>query len=327
MAVEFPAVDAPADAHARRIAEALSQSTSGRALGRLGALGAWIAAVQGRAVPTPFARARAVIVAGNHGIASRGISAWTPEATQTLAEQVAAGAGPAHAAARLANAGVRLIDDYLATPTSPIDVAAAMSAEDFEAAVAYGQQIADSEIDAGTDLLVPGDIGVGNTAIAAALYGTFTFTEPVQAIGRGSGINDEVWKTKVEVIRDAMFRVRKFRDNTERVAAEISGPDFACLVGLIAQAAARKTPVLIDGAYVATAAYVAERLAPGTKRWLLAGQLSPEPAHIGSLQALDLTPVLALDMTTGQAAGALAAVPQLNLAAELVAEAVEGIVD
>lgn len=324
---EFPPVQAPAESTARRIEDELAGTAGGRSLGRLGRIGAWIAAAQGRDVPAAFARARAVIVVGEHGIAQRGVSVWKPEATRAQAEQIAAGAGAVHAAARLANASVRLVDDFLDQPSGCIDVEPAMTPEQFEAAFLLGTQIADSEVDAGADILIPGDLGVGNSTVAAALYGTFTVTEPVSAIGRGSGISDDVWKTKVAVIRDAMFRVRKRRADTTHVLTEISGPDFACLVGMIAQAAVRKTPMLIDGAYVAQAAYVAERLAPGTKRWCVAGQLSPEPSHIGCLQALDLTPILALDMTTGQAAGALAALPQLNLAAELVRDVLEGAVD
>ncbi|WP_175934700.1 nicotinate-nucleotide--dimethylbenzimidazole phosphoribosyltransferase [Corynebacterium sp. Marseille-P4321] len=324
---EFPPVQAPAESHARRIADELERTPGGRSLGRLGAVGGWIAAAQHSEIPAPFARARAVVVAGEHGIARHGVSAWKPEATRAQAEQIAAGAGPVHAAARLANASVRLVDEFLDHPTGCIDTEPAMTPEEFEEALALGVQIADSEVDAGADILIPGDVGVGNTTVAAAIHGTFTFTEPVEAIGRGSGINDEVWKTKVAVIRDAMFRVRGRSADTAGVLTDISGPDFACLVGLIAQAAVRKTPLLIDGAYVAQAAYVAERLAPGAKRWCMAGQLSPEPSHVGALQALGLTPVLALDMTTGQAAGALAALPQLNLAAELVGDVLSGAVD
>lgn len=323
-AVQFPPVDAPDTATQRRIADQLNSTVSGRSLGRLGAIGAWVAGAEGLQVPQPFSRARAVIVAGNHGIAQRGVSAWRQDAAAAQATDIAAGGGPVNAAARLSGAGVRLVEDYLEAPTGPIDASPAMSADACAAALQAGIAIADQEIDAGTDVLLPGDLAVGNTTIAAALYGTFTRTEPVKAIGRGSGINDEVWKVKVAAIRDAMFRARTFRDDEARVMAELAGPDFACLVGLIAQAAVRRTPVVVDGAYVAVAAYVAERLAPGTKRWLIAGQLTPEPAHLGCVQALGLTPVLALDMTAGQAAGALAALPIINLAAELVADELGG---
>lgn len=321
MAVSFPAVDSPAESRGLHVAESLAGSPLGKSLGRLGALGAWMAAVQDRDVPVAFQRPRAIIVAGNHGIAQRGVSAWGPEDGKTQAAEVAAGGGPAHAAARLAGASVRLIDDYLSSPTGSIDIEPAMTPDALGEALAHGAATADREIDGGADLLIPGDIGPGNSTVAAAVYGALTVTEPVMAIGRGSGISDETWKTKVTVIRDAMFRAREFRSDTERVVAELSGPDFAFLVGLIAQSAARRTPLLIDGAYVAVAAYVAERLAPGTKRWLLASQLSAEPAHAGCLTALDLTPVLALDIATGQATGALAALPQLNLAAALAGEA------
>ena len=318
--MQFPPIDAPKQSHAHAVADALAGSASGLALGRLGSLAAWVASVQDAHMPAPFARPRAVVVAGTHGIAARGLSVWTEDAGHVQAEQLRAGGGPAHAAARRAGASVRFIGDYLDTPTGAIDVEPAISSDVWEAALAAGAEVADNEIDSGADLIVPGDIGVGNTTIAAAVYGTFTRTEPVRVIGRGSGINDNVWKIKAAAVRDAMFRVRDFRDDTERVCAELTGPDFAFLVGLIAQSAARRTPVLIGEAYPTVAAYVAERLAPGTKAWLIAGQVTSEPAHVGALEALDLKPVLALDMKTGQGAGALAALPQINLAAELVGE-------
>lgn len=324
MAIQFPQVDAPDEARQRDLARRLDASVPGRALGRLGAIGAWVAGVQGVDIPHPFTRARAVVVAGNHGIAERGVSAWQPDAARAQAADIAAGGGPVNAAARMAGAGVRLVEDFLAQPTGAIDLEAAMSTQAYADALQLGVDLADEEVDAGTDIVLPGDLAVGNTTVAAALYGTFTRTEPVLAVGRGSGINDEVWKVKAAAVRDAMFRVRGCRDDEERVLAEIAGPDFACLVGLIAQSAVRRTPVVVDGAYVAVAAYVAERLAPGTKRWLIAGQLTPEPSHLGCVQALGLTPVLALDVTAGQAAGALAALPAVNLAAELAAEVLGG---
>lgn len=320
MTVTFPPVASPNESLRREVVDALNASVAGRSLGRLGSIGAWVAGVQDAPQPQPFGRARAVVVAGNHGIAQRGVSAWTADAARKQADEIEAGGGAVNAAARLAGAGVRLVADYLNSPTGSIDTEAAMTAEACEAAFAAGISVADHEIDAGTDLIVPGDIGVGNTTVAAALYGVFTRTEPVNAIGRGSGVSDDVWKVKVEAIRDAMFRVRTFRDDEVRVIAEIGGPDVAFLVGLIAQSAARRTPVLIDGALTSTAALTAERMAPGTRDWLIAGQLTPEPCHIGSAQALGLTPVLALDVTAGQGAGALAALPTINLAAELVAD-------
>ncbi|WP_165164164.1 nicotinate-nucleotide--dimethylbenzimidazole phosphoribosyltransferase [Corynebacterium qintianiae] len=320
----FAAVDLPDEAAGARAREALGSSVRGRSLGRLREIAAWVASCQGTETPSPFARARAIVVAGNHAVAERGVSAFKPEATAVQVEELRAGGGPAHLVARLANCTLRLVDDFADAPHGAIDVEDAMAAEVFDRAVALGIEVADQEVDAGTDLIIPGDLGVGNTTVAAAVFGTLTYSEPVVAVGRGSGINDEVWKVKVAAVRDAMFRARGFRDNVPQVLRSVSAPDFVTLVALIAQAAVRRTPVLVDGAYVAVAAYVAEKLAPGTKRWLIAGQLSPEPCHAVCVQALDLTPVLALDMSTGQAAGAMLALPVINAAAELAGEELGG---
>ncbi|MEX3504472.1 nicotinate-nucleotide--dimethylbenzimidazole phosphoribosyltransferase [Corynebacterium sp. LK2510] len=323
MAELFAPVDLPDAALRAQVESVLSGSARGRSFGRLGHLGAWIAACQGSLRPAPFDRPRAIVVAGNHGIAARGISAFTPEATTVHVREIAAGGGPVNVAARAANCSVRLIDDWLDSPTGAIDVTDAMSAAEFDSALQRGRDIADQEVDAGTDLLIPGDIGVGNTTVAATVFGVFTRTEPVVAVGRGSGINDEVWKVKVAAVRDAMFRVRDFREDVPRVLAAISSPDFVALVGLIAQAAVRRTPALLDGAYATLAAYVAERLAPGTRGWLYAAQLGAEPAHAVCLTALDLTPLLALDVSTGQGTGGLLALPLLNAAAEMVGDEID----
>lgn len=320
----FAAVDYPDEASAARVREALSESVRGRSLGRLADVAAWVASCQPAPIPGPFDRARAIIVAGNHAVAERGISAFMPEATAVQVDELRAGGGPAHTAARLANCTLRLVDDFADAPHGAIDIEDAMTQEEFERALSLGIDIVNQEVDAGTDLIVPGDLGVGNTAVAAAVFGALTRTEPVAAVGRGSGINDEVWKVKVAAVRDAMFRVRTFADDAPRVLRTISAPDFVVLTSIIAQAAVRRTPVLVDGAYVAVAAYVAEKLAPGTKRWLIAGQLSPEPAHAACVQALDLTPLLALDLSTGQGIGALLALPLINAAAELAGEELGG---
>ncbi|WP_288831342.1 nicotinate-nucleotide--dimethylbenzimidazole phosphoribosyltransferase [uncultured Corynebacterium sp.] len=318
----FPAVDSPDLGIAGRVSAALATSVRGRSFGRVGELGAWIAACRGEDVPTPFARPHALIFAGDHGVARRGVSAHSPASGPAQVAEAAAGGGPVNVAARSAGCAVRLVDDWLDAPTGSIDVEDAMTPEQFEAALARGRELADQEVDAGTDLIVPGDIGVGNTTVAAAVFGALTGTEPVAAVGRGSGINDNVWKVKTAAVRDAMFRVRGFRGDVPRVLASISAADFVALVGLIAQAAARRTPLLIDGPYTTVAAYVAERLAPGTRHWLAAAQLSAEPCQQVCLKALDLTPLMALDMATGQGAGALMALPLLNSAAEMVGDEV-----
>ncbi|MHA2789392.1 nicotinate-nucleotide--dimethylbenzimidazole phosphoribosyltransferase [Corynebacterium sp. S7] len=329
----FPAVTPPDQAIYSRVGAAIDSTPRGRSYGRLTGVGAWVASCQGTMQPHAFGQIRTLVVAGDHGIAQRGVSAFQPEDSVKQAMEIQSGAGPVNTMARAAGSSVRLVDvsldheawgdERVSRSTGAIDVEDAMTQEQFERALEIGKHLADQEIDAGADLIIPADLGVGNTTVAAAVFGALTRTEPVVAVGPGSGISDEGWKRKVSIVRDAMFRVRTQRDDVEAVLTKISAPCFVVLVGVIAQSAVRRTPMLIDGAYVAVAAYVAERLAPGTKDWLQAGQLSPEPCHLVCLQALGLTPLIALEMTTGQGAGSLAALPLLNAGAELIGEELE----
>ena len=323
----FDQVPTPDSAVQARVRAAMTENPRGASFGRLAAVGAWVAGRQGEAPPRPIQSPRIVVFAGDHGIAARGVSAYTPEASVLQADEIDAGAAPVNTLARIADAPVELIRVSLANGASlireasgAIDVEDAMSDDEFVRAAELGRTVADTAIDSGCDLVVVGDVGVGNTTVAAAVIGALTFTEPVVAVGRGSGINDETWKVKVAAVRDAMFRARDVHDDVAEVLRRISSPDFVAGVAFIAQSAARRTPVLIDGAFPSAAAYAAERLAPGVREWLLAGQLSPEPCHTVSLKALGLTPVAALDMTTGQGAGGAAVLPLITAAVELVAD-------
>lgn len=323
----FPPVPSPDLTAQAQVQEAMTVNPRGASFGRFASIGAWMAGCQGEAPPRPIKAARIVVFAGDHGIAERGVSAFTPEASIVQAEEILSGAAPVNTLAQYANASVNLVDVSLnheaaaiRAGSGPIDVADAMTQEEFLAAAELGAATADREIDSGVDVLIAGDLGVANTTVTAAVLGTLTFTEPVVAVGRGSGINDEVWKVKVSAVRDAMFRARGLRNDIARVLQTISAPDFVALTAFIAQCAVRRTPVLIDGAYTTLAAYVAERVAPGTKQWLIAGQVSAEPCTTICLQALDLTPVATLNMSTGQGAGAAAVLPLIISAVDVVGD-------
>lgn len=327
VSLTFDAVPLPDKTVEARVRAAMTDNPRGMSFGRLASVGAWFAGRQGEAPPRPVASPRVVVFAGDHGIAQRGVSAFTPDASALQADEIAAGAAPVNTLARAAGASVELVRVSVDAPGSlisrgsgAIDIEDAMTDEVFTAAAELGKRIADTAVDAGCDMAVAGDIGVGNTAVASAVVGTLTFTEPVVAVGRGSGINDETWKIKVAAVRDAMFRARDVHDDVAEVMRRISSPDFVALTAFIAQCAVRRTPVLIDGAFPSAAAYSAERLAPGVKEWLIASQLTPEPSHKVCLHALDLTPVAALDMTTGQGAGGAAVLPLIAAAVELVGE-------
>lgn len=295
------------------------------ALGRLEDLSVWVSSCQGLCPPRQFDRARIVVFAGDHGVARHGVSAYPPEVTGQMLDNIEAGGAAINVLAELAGATVRAVDvavDREAEPgphrirrsTGNIATEDAMTTEEAEAAVEVGRRVADEEVDGGADLLIAGDMGIGNTTAATVLVALLTGSEPVVAVGRGTGIDDAGWSRKTAAVRDAMYRSRNLRTNPVALLAASGGVDLAAMAGFCAQAAVRRTPVLLDGLVVTAAALVAEQLAPGARMWWQAGHLSPEPAHALALSQLDLTPIVDLGLRLGEGTGAAVALPIVRAA-------------
>ncbi|MGW4845842.1 nicotinate-nucleotide--dimethylbenzimidazole phosphoribosyltransferase [Nocardia brasiliensis] len=325
----------PPDAQVRAAAEQRQAQLTkpGGALGRLEELGNWVAACQGVCPPKQFERARVVVFAGDHGVARHGVSAYPSEVTAQMVANFLAGGAAVNALAAVANATVRVADISVDADTDPvvtkhkvrrssgaIDREDALTDDEVRAALAAGKAIADDEIDAGADLLVAGDMGIGNTTPATVLIATLTDTEPVAAVGRGTGVDDAGWARKVAAIRDAMRRARPVVKDPVELLRVAAGADFAAMAAFLAQAAARRTPVLLDGVVVTAAALVAENLAAGSAAWWLAGHRSTEPAHQLALQRLRLEPLLDFGMRLGEGSGALTALPLLRAAVAALAD-------
>lgn len=334
MTADFSAVAAP-DAEAGRAARQ-RQTTLTKppgSLGRLEELSVWAAACQGVCPPRQFERARVVVFAGDHGVARAGVSAFPPEVTAQMVANFAAGGAAINVLADLAGAGVRVAD--IAVDGEPADGAVsahrirrasgniavedALTAEEAVAAVAAGRAIADEEVDAGADLLIAGDMGIGNTTPATTLIAALTRSEPVAVIGRGTGIDDDGWARKVSAIRDALYRARAVVADPVGLLRVCGGADLAAMAGFLAQAAVRRTPVLLDGVVVTAAALVADELAPGARAWWQAGHRSTEPAHTLALQRLELEPIVDLGMRLGEGSGAAVALPVLRAAVATLA--------
>ena len=288
-------------------------------LGRLEELGIWISACQGECPPHDLDDCRVYVFAGDHGIAQGGVSAYPSEVSiQMLANIEEKGAG-VNAIADIAGATVTGVDISLdhdaegpyriRRSCGSIDREDAMSEEEVDKAIRTGVAIADAAVDEGADLLIAGDLGIGNTTPAAALIGAVTNSEPVVVVGRGTGIDDEGWKLKVAAVRDAMFRVRRLRNDPVEVLRRISSPDMTVMAAFLAQAAVRRTPVILDGVVVTSAALLADQLAPGARDWWVAGHKSAEPAHTLALRHLDKEPLLEYGMRLGEGSGAVAALP------------------
>ncbi|MGH3979519.1 MAG: nicotinate-nucleotide--dimethylbenzimidazole phosphoribosyltransferase [Pseudonocardiaceae bacterium] len=335
--MEFSRITPP-DQQTRREAVARQQQLTKPAgsLGRLEEVGVWVAACQGACPPRPFAYPQVVVFAGDHGVAAHGVSAYPAEVTRQMVGNFLAGGAAVNVVSAAAGAAVRVVDMAVDTAgddvpplvtrhkvrrsSGSIDVEDALSADEVGAALAAGVAIADEEIDRGADLLVAGDMGIGNTTPAAVLVAALTGAEPVAAVGRGTGIDDAGWVRKTAAIRDALRRARPVVGEPVELLRVAGGADLAAMTGFLAQAAVRHTPVILDGLAVGAAAMLAEELAPGAREWWLAGHRSVEPAHDLVLEHLELTPLLDLGMRLGEGSGAVAALPLVQLAVRLLAE-------
>jgi nicotinate-nucleotide--dimethylbenzimidazole phosphoribosyltransferase len=330
--VEFDTVSPPDEASRQAALTRHGQLTKPRgSLGRLEDLGAWLAACQGQCPPNPLRRPRIVVFAGDHGIAARGVSAYPREVTAQMVANFAAGGAAINVLARAVGAEVRIVDMAVDADTpeevaklkvrrssAPIDAEDALTEDEVKAALAAGKSIVDEEVDAGADLLVAGDMGIGNTTTAAVLIAALTGTEPVAVVGRGTGIDDTTWMRKTAAIRDALRRAKPVSADPVALLRTIAGADITAMAGFLAQAAVRRTPVVLDGVISGAAALVAEELAPGAHAWWVAGHRSTEPAHTLVLEQLDLEPLLDLKMRLGEGSGATAAIPLLTMAVQVM---------
>lgn len=332
--VHFPPVTPPSDDAADRArARQRTLTKPAGSLGRLEDLGTWIASCQDASPPRPLTRPRVVVFAGDHGVAEHGVSAFPTEVTLQMADNIVAGGAAVSVLARAAGATIRVADISMADErqgglddhkirrsSGAIDREDALTSDEVRAAIAAGRRIADEEVDGGADLLIAGDLGIGNTTPATTLTCLVTGREPVELVGRGTGVDDEGWMRKTAAVRDAMFRARDDLRDPVALLRRVAGADLAAMAGFLAQAALRRTPCILDGAVVTSAALMAESLAPGSRQWWVAGHRSAEPPHAAALTYLALDPVLEHSMRLGEGSGAVAALPTVHAAVGILTE-------
>jgi nicotinate-nucleotide--dimethylbenzimidazole phosphoribosyltransferase len=172
----------------------------------------------------------------------------------------------------------------------------------------------------GVDLLVTGDMGIGNTTPAACLISAFTGCSPEETTGRGTGIDDETLKLKVSVVEEALELHAPDAEDPLGVLAAIGGLEHAAIVGVILTGAVYGVPVILDGIVSNSAALVACALAPPAVEYTIAGHRSAEPGSRIALEQLGLEPLLDLNMRLGEGTGGLIAVPLVQTAARTLAE-------
>lgn len=341
-AIAHPATDpdrcaAAADAAARWEGRAKPPG----ALGRLEAVTVRIAAATGTCPPAVPAAPAVVVFAGDHGVVADGASAWPSEVTSAMVATMAAGGAAINAFAATVGASMTLVDvgvmggvgsvapgglevrgENVRAGTASIATGAAMTRAEAVAAVEVGIRVTTDVIDAGADLLVGGDMGIGNTTPSAALVAWATGAPSDELVGRGAGLPEAGLDTKRALVRAALGRAAGLDDPLD-VLAEIGGLEIAALAGLHLAAAARRVPTIVDGVVGAAALCVAEALAPGTAAHAVGGHRSVEPGSTVALAHLGLDPLLDLELRLGEGTGACLAIPIVQAACRALRDMAE----
>ena len=334
LAAEAPPPDEGAAAEAGRRHLALAKPPG--SLGRLEELGSRLAGMAGEC-PPPVPESPAVVVcAGDHGVLGRGVSPWSQEVTAAMVRNFCTGGAAVNAIARTVGARVSVLDVGVAgelerhpslrgakvrSGTADLSRGEAMDREEAARAVLAGAGIVEElVVSGGVDLLVSGDMGIGNTTPAACLIAAFTGRPAEEVTGRGTGIDDATLERKIRVVEQALeLHSPESGDPMETLAA-LGGLEHAALVGLILMSAVYGLPVLLDGVVSNSAALVARSLASNSVDYMIAGHLSAEPGARVALEKLGLEPLLDLEMHLGEGTGGLLAVPLVQVAARALNE-------
>jgi nicotinate-nucleotide--dimethylbenzimidazole phosphoribosyltransferase len=309
----------PPDAEAARQAQAhLDAKTKPRgSLGRLEEIACRIAAVRGTGLPD-LPRKAVVVMAADHGVTEEGISAYPREVTAQMLLNFARGGAGINVLARAVGARVIVVDMGVANAPSDLPnvlsrrVEAgtrnftrepAMSHEQARRALEAGIEVATTLAREGFTLIGLGEMGIGNTTAASALVAAYTRSAVEEVTGRGTGVDDDGWRRKVDAIRRGLARHQPIYTDGLGTLAQLGGFEIAGLAGVVLGAAAHRIPVLVDGFITAAAALAAVRIAPQAASYLLAAHMSVEPGHRCALEALGQRPLLDLGLRLGEGTG------------------------
>jgi len=278
-------------------------------LGRLEELAVWYAGWRGDARPA-LAAPQVIIFAGNHGVTAQGVSAFPAEVTAQMVANFDHGGAAINQLCRVAGAQMQVHALELDRPTADFTRGPAMTEAETVAALATGW----AAVDPAADLLVVGEMGIGNTTVAAALACALCGGAPQAWVGRGTGVDDAGLARKAAAVAAGIARHEGVLDDPLAVLRCLGGREIAAMAGAIAAARALRIPVILDGFICCAAAAVLERVQAGALDHCVAGHLSAEGAHGRLLQALDKAPLLDLGLRLGEGSGAALAIGILRAA-------------
>jgi nicotinate-nucleotide--dimethylbenzimidazole phosphoribosyltransferase len=309
-AMALPSGDPAAENAARSRQQNLTKPEG--SLGRLEEVACWMARWQSR--PQPRADViRAVVFASDHGVAAQGVSAFPQAVTAQMVQNFERGGAAINVLCRALSIELSIENLSVGTPTGDLSIEPAMDRESFIEAFNVGYKSIHPE----ADLYVFGEMGIGNTTSAAAIYAAILGGPGSQWAGPGSGVDESGVRRKALVIDRALSNHGTHLNDPLEAARRLGGREIAALAGAILRARHESIPVVIDGFIVGSALAVLWALDKRITQHCIAGHVSAEPAHRLALQALELKPLLSLDMRLGEGSGAAVATAQIKLAIAL----------
>ncbi len=292
-----------------------------------------LAGMSGRVIPA-VQKPAMLIFAADHGVSAEGVSAYDREVTEQMAVNVCMGSAVSSVLARRLQVPLQLIDVGVASPvrhpyaivrkvmagTNNMAHGPAMSREQAKQAAAIGAEGAALQIRDGCDMILIGELGIGNTTVAAAMACAMLGLTPDEAVGAGAGVSEQGILNKRAIVSRILRVHGASTEDPWDLMAAMGGLEIAALAGAIGEAATAGVPVLLDGVTTTVAAVWAHRLNPDIRHVLVASHLSPEPAHSRLLDHLGLSPLISLGLRIGEGAGGLFALPLIQNACRVLAE-------
>ena len=304
-------------------------------LGRLEELSIQLAGMTAKPLPS-MERKAVIVMAADHGVTLEGVSAYPAEVTPQMVLNFLHGGAAINVLARQAGARVivadmgvaadvtdpsgTLISRKIGLGTANLAKGPAMTPEQARSSIQSGIEIAELEIGRGVDLLATGDMGIGNTTASAAIACALMDQAPEVITGRGTGVDDEGLKRKIDVITQALNGNRPDGKDALDVLSKVGGFEIGGLVGVLLAAAANRKPVVIDGFISTAAAMLAVSLAPAARDYMIAAHVSQERGHKLMLEWLGLNPLLDLNLRLGEGTGAALAFHLIEASARILCE-------
>jgi nicotinate-nucleotide--dimethylbenzimidazole phosphoribosyltransferase len=272
-------------------------------LGRLEDIAVFLAGWQNKARPY-LERCRATIFAGNHGVTVHGVSAFPAEVTAQMVANFQAGGAAINALARAAGLDLKVVALDLHRPTDDFTQASAMSEAECLAVLSAGAEI----VDVGLDLLVVGEMGIGNSTAAAALCARSFGGPAIEWVGPGTGIDATGLSRKGAVVDRAIAYHATAPHTAFETLRRVGGRETAAIAGAVLRARQLRVPVVLDGFISCASIAPLAAAVPEIVAHCIAGHCSAEPGHMRLLDKLGLVPLLRLDMRLGEGSGAAVAV-------------------